>query len=82
MSSHSIGSVRAAHPEGSIGAWGYDFRDDGGLVAPSTKDVMSYCVPPDWISDYHFSNALRFRLSPADSSGLPDRGPRAESLLR
>ncbi len=69
------------HPEGSIGVWGYDFRDDGGLVAPSTKDVMSYCVPPDWISDYHFTNALRFRLSPADSSGLPDRGPRATSLL-
>lgn len=43
--------------------------------------TMSDCVPLDWISDYHFTNALRFRLSPADSSGLPDRGPRTESLL-
>ena len=49
-------------PDGSIGAWGYDFRDGGWLVPPSTKDLMSYCDPPYWISDYHFTNALRFRL--------------------
>ena len=50
------------YPDGSTGAWGYDFRDGGQLVHPSTPELMSYCGPPKWISDYHFANALRFRL--------------------
>ncbi|WP_419935278.1 M66 family metalloprotease [Candidatus Palauibacter sp.] len=65
---------------GSIGTWGYDFRR-GRPVWPSTPDFMSYCGPPDWISDYHFTNALRFRLSEADSVGLPDRAQRTKALL-
>ena len=51
------------YSDGSIGAWGYDFRDGGRLVNPSTPDLMSYCHPR-WISDYDFTNALRFRLFP------------------
>ena len=47
--------------DGSSGVWGYDFRDGGRLVRPSTPDLMSYCHPRR-ISDYHFTNALRFRL--------------------
>ena len=46
---------------GNIGIWGFDFRT-GMLVPPSTPDVMGYCSPPSWISDYHFENALRYRL--------------------
>ena len=68
------------YSDGSIGAWGYDFRDGGRLVRPSAPDLMSYCGPK-WISDYHFTNALRFRLSDADSVGLPDRGTPTQSLL-
>ena len=49
------------YSDGSIGAWGYDFHG-GRLVHPSTLDLMSYCGPLQWISDYHFTNALRFRL--------------------
>jgi len=49
------------YPDGSIGAWGYDFRSGGGPVHPSARDQMSYCGPP-WISDYHFTNALSYRL--------------------
>ena len=49
------------YPSGSIGAWGYDFRDGGKLVQSSTPDLMSYCHP-QWISDYSFTNALRYRL--------------------
>ena len=49
------------HPDGSVGAWGYDFAR-GELVRPTTPDLMSYCGPPDGISDYHFANALRYRL--------------------
>ena len=58
------------YSDGSIGAWGYDFRDGGSLIQKSKPDLMSYCRPP-WISDYSFTNALRFRLSDADSVGLP-----------
>ncbi|MYB08165.1 MAG: hypothetical protein F4Y24_17640 [Gemmatimonadetes bacterium] len=50
------------HSGGTIGAWGYDFRYGGRLVAPDAGDLMSYCQY-DWISDYHFTNALRHRLA-------------------
>ena len=49
------------YPDGSSGVWGYDFEDGGGLVHPSRPDLMSYCGPR-WVSDYHFTNALRYRL--------------------
>ena len=48
------------YPEGNVGTWGYDFLT-GELVSPDTADLMSYCGPPDWISDYNFSKAIRFR---------------------
>ena len=62
--------------DGSIGAWGYDFRDGGSLVKPSRPDLMGYCAPT-WIGDYHFTNALRFRLREAE----PYPGTPARSLL-
>ena len=49
------------YSDGRIGTWGYDFLDGGRLVAPSRADLMAYCRPR-WISDYHFTNALRYRL--------------------
>ena len=55
--------------DGSIGAWGYDFRNGSQLVPPSRPDLLTYCHP-QWISDYHFSNALRYRLHTAASGGL------------
>ena len=72
------------YSDGSIGAWGYDFRAGGSLVRPGTPDLMSYCGPPDGVSDYHFTNALRFRLSDADSvtsRASPLASPTAGSLL-
>ncbi len=48
---------------GVIGAWGYDIRT-GGLVAPGTPDLMSYCNPR-WISDYNFVKALNHRANTA-----------------
>ena len=53
------------YPDGNIGVWGYDFRS-GSLVAPATPDLMSYCGPKKRISDYHFTNALRYRLVDED----------------
>ena len=62
------------HSGGTIGAWGYDFRV-GQLVSPNTGDLMSYCGN-GWISDYHFTNALRFRLV---DEGAPEAAVVAES---
>ena len=41
---------------------------------------MSYCGPPDGISDYHFANALRYRLFEARKAEVPAAAP-ARSLL-
>ena len=47
------------HAGGISGAWGYR---SGGLVPPSTPDLMGYCKG-DAISDYHFAKAARWRRS-------------------
>ncbi len=68
------------YPNGTIGSWGYDFRD-GTLVSPDTFDLMSYCKP-GWISDYNFSRAVAVRqiedfftfIGPPLFSGLLIRG--------
>ncbi|WP_420438764.1 hypothetical protein [Candidatus Palauibacter sp.] len=52
------------------GAWGYDAREGGTLIdLDDYKDIMSYCGP-EWIRDYYFTNALRFRLF---DEGLPPK---------
>ncbi|MCE2456162.1 MAG: hypothetical protein J4G12_10200, partial [Gemmatimonadetes bacterium] len=67
--------------DGSSGVWGYDF-DRGGLVRPSTPDVMSYCSDPHWISDYHFTKAHHFRLADEGSAGdVPVAEPAASLML-
>ena len=76
-------SLDSSYPyrDGSIGVWGYDFEDGGRLVRPSTPDLMSYCRRPHHISDYHFTNALRFRLASDGSGSMAAVAPRAQSLL-
>ena len=72
-----------AYPQadGTIGAWGYDFRDGGRVVQPSTPDLMGYC-DPYWISDYFFTKALHFRLFEERPPVVASRtGQEAESLL-
>ena len=68
------------HAYGSIGAWGYDFRHGGKLVSPIHKDLMAYCGP-FWVSDYHFTNALRYRLFDEGSPGASAASASAPSLL-
>ena len=46
--------------DGSIGAWGYDMQS-GNVVPPDIPDLMSYCGPPKWISDYNFGQLVRYR---------------------
>ena len=55
------------YENGNIGAWGYDF-DTAELVPPSRPDFMSYCGPY-WTSDYHFTNAVRYRLETETETG-------------
>ena len=52
--------------QGNIGAWGWDART-GELVPPGQPDFMSYCEPT-WVSDYQFTNALRYRLETESNS--------------
>ena len=54
------------------GVWGYDSRE-GELVSPNMADIMSYC-DPTWISDYYFTNALRFRLTDLGEIRAAGRG--------
>ena len=60
----SAGAPDPAFPnaDGTIGVWGYEFHDEIELVPPSTADLMTYCSPR-WIGEFHFTNALRYRLS-------------------
>ena len=64
---------------GTIGAWGYNARGSGSLVPPSWFDLMSYCRADQWISDYHFTKALHFRLFDDHQASLTAQ--QAESLL-
>ena len=72
------------YPDGSIGVWGYDFRQGGSLVSPDARDIMGYCGH-DWVSDYHFTRALRYRLfnprAPVSADFGAAAGASAESLL-
>ena len=65
--------------DGSSGAWGYDF-DHGRLVRPSRPDLMSYCGP-EWVSDYHFTKALSFRLADEGSGNSAMVAESAASLM-
>ena len=63
------------YPDGSIGVWGYDFEGGGTLASPIRPDIMGYCRSK-WVSDYHFTNALRYRLV---DEGAPEAAAIAQS---
>ena len=66
-------------PDGTIGAWGYNF-DSGELVRPSIYELMSYC-DPSWISEFYFTNSLRYRVVVETEGDLARRAAPARSLL-
>ena len=68
------------HSDGTIGDWGYDFRDGGRLIPPQSFDLMSYCGPT-WVGSYSFDKALRFRLTAEATSGSLLTGPVRSLLL-
>ncbi|MDE2879404.1 hypothetical protein [Candidatus Palauibacter soopunensis] len=65
--------------DGSIGAWGFDFRNDV-LVPPNAPDLMTYCEPR-WVSGYNFTNMLNFRLNRAGGAADGGAAAPAKSLL-
>ncbi len=71
---------RFPHANGRIGAWGYD-RLTGTLVDPGAKDLMTYCRANDWISDYTYTKALRYR-NPNATSAAATRSPERTLVVR
>jgi hypothetical protein len=67
------------HADGRIGTWGYNFARDE-LVNPTLPDVMSYCGPAVWISDYHFGRAMKYRLR-REGAAKPPPPPEQTLLL-
>lgn len=60
--------------DGSIGVWGYDFRN-GSTVSPErNKDIMTYCTARPWLSDYYFEKVIDYR---AGTGGDAARAPAA-----
>ena len=66
-----------AYADGAIAAWGWEVRGGGRLVPPDRPDLMGYCDAPR-ISDYRFTNALRFRWQ---DEVRPPSATAARSLL-
>ena len=72
------------HANGSIGVWGYDFRD-GSLVSPERRrDIMGYCYEQGWLSDFYFEKVMAHRQ---EKEGAPAQAlmaaarPKAEMLV-
>ncbi len=49
------------YPNGSIGVWGFDFRDSTVVSPDSRRDIMGYCYNKGWLSDYYFEKVIRVR---------------------
>ena len=57
--------------DGSIGVWGYDFRD-GSVVSPVTRrDIMGYCYDRGWLSDFHFRRVIDYRARVEGDAAVP-----------
>ncbi len=72
------------YPGGSIGMWGYDFRD-GSLVSPDhRRDIMGYCYERGWLSDYYFEKVIDHRRELATDQAralLAAAGPQSDMLV-
>ena len=72
------------HADGSIGSWGWGSIVFGRrqMIRPSSPDLMSYCYPR-WISGYHFTKALHFRIldEGAPAAAVATSGITTRSLL-
>ena len=60
------------YPDGSIGVWGFDFRN-GSVVPPDRgEDIMTYCRSWPWLSDYSYEKVIDHRAGlAADAASAP-----------
>ncbi len=49
------------YSNGSIGVWGFDFRDSTVVSPDRRRDIMGYCYERGWLSDYYFEKVIRVR---------------------
>ena len=71
------------YANGSIGVWGYDFRD-GTVVSPDRRrDIMGYCYEQGWLSDYYFEKVIDYRAGKEGGAAAAVAGapPRSETLV-
>ena len=72
------------YENGSIGVWGYDFRN-GSLVSPRIRrDIMGYCYDLGWLSDYYFEKVIRVRENKVEdwtNGELSGAGQKGEMLV-
>ena len=72
------------YPNGSIGAFGYDFRD-GTVVSPaSRRDIMGYCYEQGWLSDYYYEKVIDYRERVEGEGAralVASAAPRARTLV-
>jgi len=72
------------YDNGSIGVWGYDFRD-GSVVSPhQRRDIMGYCYDLGWLSDYYFEKVIEVRENKVEDwtgDAVPGAGQKGEMLV-
>ena len=72
------------YPNGSIGMWGYDFRNSS-LVSPRhRRDIMGYCFDKGWLSDFYFEKVVRVREEKEGEEAqarMAAAGPKGEMLV-
>ena len=49
------------YEDGSIGVWGYDFRNGSTVPPDRGQDIMTYCRTLPWLSDYYFEKVIDHR---------------------
>lgn len=72
------------YSDGSIGVWGFDFRDETVVPPDRSKDLMTYCSTRPWLSDYYYEKVIDYRANLAGdvASALAAAGqPPGEMLV-
>ena len=72
------------YPNGSIGVWGYDFRDSSVVSPARRRDIMGYCYDLGWLSDYYYEKVIRVRANKDETwtnGDLSGAGPEGEMLV-
>ena len=72
------------YEDGSIGVWGYDFRNGSTVPPDRGKDIMTYCRTLPWLSDYYFEKVIDYRARlAADTAGagLAAASPPSDMLV-